>query len=406
MILNISQFKKSRLAEAPTVWTSKTGARVEYLAFADEGVRNKTPLILLGGAFQNFRSFRKEAELFSADRPVLLLDLPSQGSNRQLLPDAEFQDLGNLLGEFFIAHEVKQVIPVGLSYGSAIAFHFARLYPQLVEKLILGGATPKLRSSFETLLHETFRALDLGQRERFAHGVVVNLINYSKRASTGISDRYLTAFQEELLNMDDLAFVCYRQNCQRIFRAERLTARIECPALVFTGEHDHFTLPQENAELVQQSLPNGTFVLVKDGDHLLNLERRDTVLALYQAFLTDSSLGQIPGVTIPELESFIKTDRRQITRVQTPGLKASLNETVTVELEDLSLLGCRLTGAEAVPASFFDARVLDLQINLPGIPALTAHWADEDSKTRLLFSMSGARDMAALEKSILTLARS
>src|SRR5579872_5517063 len=138
-------FARECFDQAPKFWVSRSGAQVEYLAFSSHGDHGAAPLLFLGGAFQRFQSFAKEAEFFSRSRPILLVDLPSQGSNRQLLPGARFEDLAAILGEFIAATGVAPVIPVGLSYGSAIAFLVARDFPSLVDKLILGGATAVMR---------------------------------------------------------------------------------------------------------------------------------------------------------------------------------------------------------------------------------------------------------------------
>ena len=44
-------------------------------------------MLLLGGAFQSFRSFAAEVDELLVDHPLILLDLPSQGGNLQLAPE-------------------------------------------------------------------------------------------------------------------------------------------------------------------------------------------------------------------------------------------------------------------------------------------------------------------------------
>ncbi|MFZ3184559.1 MAG: alpha/beta hydrolase, partial [Pseudomonas sp.] len=60
------------------------GWQLHYLAFAQQPDDPRSPVLLLGGAFQSFRSFAGEVGELLAEHPVILLDLPSQGSNLQL----------------------------------------------------------------------------------------------------------------------------------------------------------------------------------------------------------------------------------------------------------------------------------------------------------------------------------
>ena len=75
----------AQLNEAPQV-LQVGDLRLHYQAFALRSHDPRPPVLLLGGAFQSFRSFAAEVSELLADHPVILLDLPSQGSNLQLAP--------------------------------------------------------------------------------------------------------------------------------------------------------------------------------------------------------------------------------------------------------------------------------------------------------------------------------
>ncbi len=75
----------AQLNEAPQV-LQLGDLRLHYQAFALRSHDPRPPVLLLGGAFQSFRSFAAEVSELLADHPVILLDLPSQGSNLQLAP--------------------------------------------------------------------------------------------------------------------------------------------------------------------------------------------------------------------------------------------------------------------------------------------------------------------------------
>ena len=58
--------------------------------------------MVVGGAFQNFNSYKPTVEAFLEDRPCIMLDLPSLGNNEQLVPELSGEDMADLLKEFFV----------------------------------------------------------------------------------------------------------------------------------------------------------------------------------------------------------------------------------------------------------------------------------------------------------------
>ena len=73
----------AQLNEAPQV-LHIGDLRLHYQAYACRSHDTRPPVLLLGGAFQSFRSFTGEVGELLNEHPVILLDLPSQGGNLQL----------------------------------------------------------------------------------------------------------------------------------------------------------------------------------------------------------------------------------------------------------------------------------------------------------------------------------
>src|SRR3990167_9616886 len=121
-------YQPSLLGSAPQVlhigpW------RLHYLAFSQHSDDPRPPVLLLGGAFQSFRSFAGEVGELLAEHPVILLDLPSQGSNLQLAPELSLAQLADLIAAFAEHLQLPPLMPIGLSYGSALAALFAARPP-------------------------------------------------------------------------------------------------------------------------------------------------------------------------------------------------------------------------------------------------------------------------------------
>ncbi|HEY4714123.1 MAG TPA: hypothetical protein VIH30_07800, partial [Aquirhabdus sp.] len=104
-------YTRGALKETPRVhWIN--GWKVEFLAFADERTRHLPPVVILGGAFQNFNSYKYCVEPLLEAGSVVLVDLPSLGSNDQIVNsltgelalDLDIDHLASILGQW--ANEV------------------------------------------------------------------------------------------------------------------------------------------------------------------------------------------------------------------------------------------------------------------------------------------------------------
>ncbi len=54
------------------------------MAIAQPETIHRTPIVIIGGAFQNFNSYKYCVEQLFAAGPIILIDLPSMGSNQQI----------------------------------------------------------------------------------------------------------------------------------------------------------------------------------------------------------------------------------------------------------------------------------------------------------------------------------
>jgi pimeloyl-ACP methyl ester carboxylesterase len=283
-----SHFRAEPRRTAIGPWT------VEHLSFGAPATLGRAPLVFIGGAFQNAWSFLREVRHFIDQRPVILVDLPGQGQNNQLSEGLSFRDFATVLRQFLDEHRIDRIVPVGLSYGSGIAYTFALHSPDRVERLMLGGTTEQIRPRVHDALVSSFWYLDNGRDDLFAAAVIHHLLNLSQRATTGVSDRIVDSLRLGMMELSDVERLRYRHNSTRLF-ADRLEGRVTCKTLVFTATHDHFTAPFEAWSLAQRCTPC-EFVMIERGDHLAPVENPRTVIALYDAFLNDRPLTDIPGV--------------------------------------------------------------------------------------------------------------
>lgn len=406
MLFHFSKFSATAFFKKPQTVILEGKWQVEYLSFCRPENIHKTPLVFLGGAFQNFFSFKKEVQVLMEHFPILLVDLPSQGSNKQLCPQLQFEDFARLLQKFVEKVGAKKITPIGLSYGSAMAFTFAAHYPENVDKLIIAGITNQIRPSLKKLLEDSILTLKEKDMDAFSEGAVLNLINYPKRETTQISPRIITAFHRGMKKLTENEKQRYIDNTQRLLDLKGVGKSPTCPTLILTGQYDHFTTTYESFEIFK-SIPQGKFLMVEGGDHLGNLEKRDTVIKTYLAYVNDSDLSDIEGIKDISHLDIKKHDRRLDPRLRpeqkTVTLEDHKNCTLTADIEDINYHGCKLSfNLENKQGFNFSERI---KIHIPAQEPFTvdAYLFDESKGNRFIFRRCQFKKSERLENYIQSL---
>lgn len=349
------------------------GWRVDYLAFSAPENAHKPPLMVVGGAFQNFTSYKYSVERIYEDFPVILIDLPSLGNNDQLGPELGMEELAELLLKMVQALKLPKVHMMGLSLGSAVVSTFAYKYPEYMGKLMVAGIVINPRKSWRMLVKESVRVLERGDMmDTFAQGVVLYLVNYHKLHKTGLSPTARRLFYRQMKRLNDNERERYKINGWRLYDTKGLIGFPECETLVMTGEYDSFTLPHENAEFASRC-PNATFALVENADHLPQLERREASLNLFSAFLRGEDLTAIDGVRILDPHTVMQGERRRSVRYRPLQPKAQwqlrthegeLLAQCEATVVDINFFGCLIKLKEPALLEGHDLEELDHQITL------------------------------------------
>ncbi|MET1078705.1 MAG: alpha/beta hydrolase [Pseudomonas sp.] len=283
---------------------------LQYLAFARQADDPRPPVLLLGGAFQRFRAFSGEVATLLDEHPVILLDLPSQGGNLQLAPELSLAHLADLIGLFAERLQLPALMPIGLSYGSALAALFAVRHPQRCARLLLCGISTCARDGARRLLEEGLALLAEGEVQRFAQGALTGLLNPLQQAATGVPTGFRRALLRQLLRLSPHEVERYRQNTQRLLDFPGFTQHPQCPTLLLVGEHDHFTQPWEHARFAA-ACADADCVLIHHADHLAQFERPAACADLYRPFLNGQPLPRTaPGSTRLPRRQWLTLDKR------------------------------------------------------------------------------------------------
>jgi pimeloyl-ACP methyl ester carboxylesterase len=345
---------------------------LHFQAYASQPHDPRPPVLMIGGAFQSFRSFSHEVAELLAQHPVILLDLPSQGGNLQLTPELSLEQLADLIADFAEDLQLPPMMPIGLSYGSALAALFAARHPQRCERLLLSGITAFGRPGARLLLNEGLALLDEGHTGAFAEGAVNTLLNPLRLQQTGVAPAFRKALLRQVQRLSPIERERYRQNSQRLLGFDGFAQHPTCPTLIIAGEHDHFTQPWEHAAF-SAACADARCALIHNADHLAQFERRETCAALFKPFMRGEPLPQrSPGCDLLSDKQLLQLDKRLEHRHAPATRRARLYHARLgewqVELAELGFFGgflqCNLP-------PLLDTRGWQLQYqNLPSQPVL------------------------------------
>lgn len=302
------QFSADKLREAPRTQVfklseQKDNLNVHYLAFSQQASTQNAPIIILSGAFQSFSSFEIEVKHLTETHPVIILEMPSQGSNTQLVEDFSLEDYAKLLHQFVQHNALTKVNLIGLSYGSAMALLYATLYPNYCERLLLSGITYFKRNDILPLLEDSLRLLHLKDMKAYASLALCNLINHNHLDKTGISKAYRRLLYRQINHLSDDQRDMHIKNTQRLMEFGGFSTYPSCKTLVVAGEFDNFTQPDEQV-VIAKHCPNASFAIIHNSDHLVQLEQAEAMTNLGRAFFNETSLDNVEGVSLFTPENY------------------------------------------------------------------------------------------------------
>ena len=347
-IYNKNSFKQP----ARTTWID--GWKIEYMAIADPETIHNTPIVIIGGAFQNFNSYKYCVEQFFESGPVILIDLPSMGANQQITNvdtglsagTLELPDLSQMLGQWFDIIGIPKVDVVGISLGSVIASFFVEQRPELVEKMILMGVMQKTRQSWRMLLEESLMLMKEQRMDEFGQAVILYLVNHAKLDKTRMSPTAKRLFFKQMAQFSETEQERYEINCNRLLRLNNVPVP-QCDTLVACGQYDSFTLPHENAAFALQC-PDMQFAMIANADHVPQLQRRKETMTLFTTYLKGESIHGLDGIINLSREDMQNMERRGEDRIQIQQPARQLRHRhlareINVHVNDVNYFGLSMT---------------------------------------------------------------
>ncbi|MFW1761172.1 alpha/beta fold hydrolase [Acinetobacter calcoaceticus] len=358
---------------ARTTWID--GWKIEYMAIADPKTIHNTPIVIVGGAFQNFNSYKYCVEQLFESGPVILIDLPSMGANQQITNrdtgvsagTLELPDLSKMLGRWLDIVGLQKVSVMGMSLGSVIASCFAYHRPELMDRMILMGVMQKTRKSWRMILEESLKLMQENRMEEFGQAVILYLVNHAKLDKTRMSPTAKKLFFRQMAEFTGTERERYEINCNRLLRLTDVPIPA-CKTLVAAGQYDSFTLPHENANFALQC-PDMEFALIVNADHVPQLQRRKETMSLFTTFLKGESIQNLDGIIPMTREQMQKMERRGEERVRVLQPKTQLTHRefdvqVPVTIVDVTFFGMYLKMDDVSKLDFVNEHPRDLALHL------------------------------------------
>lgn len=355
------------------------GWKIEYVAFGLEETMHLPPVVIIGGAFQNFNSYKYCVEQLLECGPIILVDLPSMGGNQQITNVEtgasagilELPELSAMLGRWMDEVGLNKVSIMGMSLGSVVASHFADQRPEKIARLVLMGVMQKTRPSWRMLLEESLHLMREDRMEEFGQAVILYLINHARLDQTRMSPTAKRLFFRQMADFATTERLRYEINCNRLLRLQHVPSP-QCKTMVACGEFDSFTLPFENANFALQC-KDMQFAMIENADHVPQLQRRKETMNLFATFLQGKDIAEVEGVRVLNREQMQNMERRGEARLQLKQSSYLMRHRVQPELEtsvnvvDINFFGVLIDAGSVEMAQQLLSKPRDMRLCLTDI---------------------------------------
>jgi 2-succinyl-6-hydroxy-2,4-cyclohexadiene-1-carboxylate synthase len=238
-------------------------------------------LVLVHGFTQTRRCWGPEADVLAVDHEVVRIDAPGHG--RSAAVDVDLPTGGQLIGE-----QGGRATYVGYSMGARFCLHLALGHPELVEGLVLLGATAGIDGDAERAAR---RQLDQRTADRIRAEGVEPFLDWWLAQPLFASLPPERAFRAERLEntAEGLASSLERAGTGSQAPCWDRLSDLAMPVLVLTGAEDaKFTaLATRLADAIGT---NATLAQVAGAGHAAHLEQPDRFLAVIRPWLARHGL--------------------------------------------------------------------------------------------------------------------
>ncbi|MEU8579449.1 alpha/beta fold hydrolase [Streptomyces abikoensis] len=249
------------------------------------------PIVFVGGAFQYQNAWGRLEQGCLEAASVITVDLPGWGGADRLPARFGFDFLAEALDQLLSKVAPCPVNVFGASYGSAVAYQWAREHPERAGRIALFGTMSHLTPAARARVRRTLELADQERHEEFVQCVLEGMMCTSPRVTVSRRATVSRCLARALRDMSADDLTKYRDNSLRLLANSALPAGppVRVPVLVATGEHDPLSTPALSRAAAARCA-DARFTTFKEADHLLHLECPAAVVDLLTRFFSGDSL--------------------------------------------------------------------------------------------------------------------
>jgi 3-oxoadipate enol-lactonase len=240
-------------------------------------------LVFLNGLSQSTLAWVLTTPHFKNDYKIVLLDFIFQGQSDKQAEVRDFnqhaRDVKSVLDEL----KISKANIIGLSYGSLVAQHFALLFPEMTEKLVLMSTFAHKTPYFEAIELAWGRAVEAGGYPLLFDIMLPSVLGEDYFKNPIIPIDLMRQARTDANNDSQALLKLMRATKDRTDHREKLRG-IKAPTLIIHGEKDLLLLPHM-AQEVHKHIPGSKIEILKGVGHTLNLEAIPQSVALIKSFL-------------------------------------------------------------------------------------------------------------------------
>ncbi len=272
---------EAQYAGPPSVFLDVLGVRLHV---RDTGPRSAPAVILLHGFAASLHTWESWAHDLERDHRVVRYDMPGFGLTGAD-PSGDYTDARAtaVLLALMDRLGVARASLVGHSMGGRIAWTFAALHPERVDRLVLvspdGFASPELGYNETPHVPLLMRALPYVLPTSLLRASLVPA--YANPAL--VTDALFARYRDMMLAPGVRRAIVARMGQQVLADPVPLLGRIEAPTLLLWGEQDRM-IPFANSTDYLRALPHASLAALPGVGHIAQEEAPDSV-ALVRAFL-------------------------------------------------------------------------------------------------------------------------
>lgn len=233
--------------------------------------KSESPLVLIHGFPFDSSLWEKQLDALGDEIWLVAPDMPGMGRSAPLDGDREtgIDAYASAIAGWAESEGIEKIGLAGHSMGGYIAFAFARLYPQMLDRLIL--VATKATADTEAAKEGRYK-IAAGVEEKgavvTAEGMLPKLFapaTYDEDNALVESIRGLIMKQQKRGIIDCLYAMASRPDSTPDL------ARIKVPTLIVSGAQDAI-IPGSEADTMHQGIAGSRHVIIEDGGHMLMLE--------------------------------------------------------------------------------------------------------------------------------------